>query len=112
METKKILNNPWYYRLNGELIKKEKPLKPGDQVHLHSGGGCFKVHEVRFEGFIVMKDRNPLLRPWSDFRCFKGDGTSSEAKLKAHIKAMTQILYHAKEILGESSKISYKLMNY
>lgn len=33
--------NPWYYFLNGQLIKKLKPCVPGNQVHIKKMDGMF-----------------------------------------------------------------------
>lgn len=83
--------NPWYYYIGNELVKKKKPLSPGDYVHLHSIDGCFRVYEVKLTYFLVMKNRSMVKILWSDFRCKKGFGTSYESKIKKIINNLDSL---------------------
>ncbi len=83
--------NPWYYYLNEELIKKKKPIKPGEFVHLHTYDGCFMVYDVGLTHFTVIKNRRYVNIPWSDFRCKKGDGNSDKTNIKRSIKNIDNI---------------------
>ena len=41
-------NNPWYYYLNGKLVKKRKPAKPGDTILIkHPLTGVYQMVDVR-----------------------------------------------------------------
>ena len=77
--------NPWYYYIGDTLVKKRKPIKPGDEVHIHKWEGCYKVYAANTYGFVVMKKREKVTLPWEEFRCHKGGGESPETQLK-HIR--------------------------
>lgn len=83
--TTQLTYNPWYYFLDGILIKKLKPCIPGNQVHIKKWMGCFTVHDVKIDGFYVMRKRELVKLPWNDFICLKGEGQSLEAKLKREL---------------------------
>jgi len=70
--------NKWYYFLNKELIKKEKPCLPGDYIHIHKWDGCYRVYEVNTVCFVVLRQHKYIQLPWSEFRCKKGDGPMAE----------------------------------
>jgi hypothetical protein len=80
--------NPWYYFLNGQLIKKLKPCVPGNQVHIKKWMGCFTIHDVKVDGFYIMRNRELVKIPWDDFICLKGSGQSLEAKLKRELNSL------------------------
>jgi hypothetical protein len=87
-------NNPWYYKINGELIKEKKPFGTGDKVHLHSLDGCYNVIGVELNYFTIMKNREIRKIKWEDFRCLKGFGTSEISQYKKEHKIMhNQITY-------------------
>ena len=87
----KNLFNPWYYFLNGNLIKKLKPVRPGDTVHFHSIEGCFRVQYVDMNYIYVYKRGSLIGLHWSDFRCRKNEGTSIQKELKGIIKSLDVI---------------------
>ena len=66
--------SPWYYMLDGELVKRRKPCLEGDYVHLHRWQGCYRVHRADLHGFNVMKNRRNVRLGWEQFRCLKGEG--------------------------------------
>lgn len=74
--------NPWYYTINGNLVKKKKPCMPGDYVHLKSRGGCYRVYYVYVTNFVVMKNRKLVDVPWDDFKHLKGDGERYRNSIK------------------------------
>ena len=74
--------SPWYYVLNGELIKQLKPCNKGDQIHIHKWEGCYTVHWVNVNGFRISKNREFYTLPWSEFRCKRGAGNSPEKHQK------------------------------
>jgi hypothetical protein len=74
--------NIWYYYQDGDLIKKKKPIIPGDYVHTNSYEGCYRVYDVKLTHFTIMKNRRPINLPWNQFRCKRGDGKSFEVKIK------------------------------
>jgi len=83
--------NPWYYYIGNELVKKKKPFAPGDHIHLHSYDGCYKVYEAKLKHFSIIKNRNIVYLPWTEFRCRKGEGTSDESKLKRIVNNINEI---------------------
>ena len=80
--------NPWFYFLNGLLIKKLKPCVPGNQIHIKKWMGCFTVHDVKVDGFCVMRNRELVKLSWDNFICLKGEGQSLEAKLKRELNSL------------------------
>lgn len=91
--------NPWYYYVNDILIKNKKPIVPGMQVHLHSMEGCYTVHFADTKGFYIMKNRKEVKRPWSDFRCLKGEGPSLESRVKRIISSIDIIKEQIKNLI-------------
>ena len=83
-----MMNNPWYYKINGELYKKPKPCFDGDFVHIKSFTGCFKVHEIKIDHFVVVKNHKKIKIPWDYFMCLKGQGNSEETLLKRRLKGL------------------------
>ena len=75
--------SPWYYYLNGELIKQPKPCGVGAYVHTNRWNGTYQVSKVSMYGFTITKHHRLVTLPWSEFRCLKGQGQSVEAKRKA-----------------------------
>lgn len=69
--------NPWYYILDGVLIKKQKPCVPGDMIHLTHRNGMYKVLFVEIDHFSVMINRQIVAMPWRYFKCRKGEGRKS-----------------------------------
>lgn len=88
MSLDKKPDNPWYYYLNSQLIKKRKPCLPGDYVHLKSFSGCYRVYSVRINCFVIMKNRELIEVCWEQFRCLKGEGQSEEAQIKKDLRAL------------------------
>lgn len=82
--------NPWYYTIDNMLIKKQKPFKPGDMIHIINKNGCFKVIDVKLSYFTVMKNREEIKITWDKFACLKGEGTSLEAQVK---RGLNQAIY-------------------
>ena len=80
--------NPWYYFLDGLLVKKLKPCVPGNQVHIKKWMGCFTIHDVKIDGFYVMRNRELVKLSWDNFICLKGEGESFESKLKKELKSL------------------------
>jgi hypothetical protein len=77
------MSSPWYYKIEGELIKKQKPCLEGNYIHIKKWDGCYRVHSVNVNNFSIMKNREIVKLPWSEFRCLKGDGIiTTEKKLK------------------------------
>jgi hypothetical protein len=83
----KTLNNPWYYKIEGELIKRKKPCMNGNYVHLKNRNGCYKVHSVHLRYFTIMKNNEIEKISWDCFVCLKGEGQSPEALMKRGLKA-------------------------
>jgi len=86
------MNNPWYYKINGKLYKKPKPCFDGDFVHIKSFTGCFMVHEINLEYFVVVKNREEKNIPWDHFICLRGQGNSEEAILKRRLKRLSDTI--------------------
>jgi hypothetical protein len=82
------MNNPWYYRIDGKLYKKQKPCFVGDFVHIKPFNGCFRVHEIKLDYFVVVKNREKIKITWGDFICFKGNGHSEETILRRKLKRL------------------------
>lgn len=80
--------SPWYYIVNGVLIKKPKPIMPGDYVHIHRWEGCYKVYRVNLVRFEIRKAGKYVLLPWSEFRCRKGSGTDIRSILRKQINLL------------------------
>jgi hypothetical protein len=78
--------NPWYYKIGNELIKKRKPCVPGNQVHISDMDGCFTVHHVTLNYFVVCKNREARNINWDRFICLKGEGKSLETQVKRGLK--------------------------
>jgi hypothetical protein len=74
--------NPWYYTIGSTLIKKLKPCVPGDQIHIVGMTGCFNVHDVKIDHFVIVKKREERKITWDKFACKKGEGTSLETQVK------------------------------
>ena len=85
-------NNPWYYTINKELIKKQKPCFDGDYVHIKSFTGCFRVNSVHLDYFTVIKNREVKNIPWDYFICLNGHGVSEEALLKRKLKSLSETI--------------------
>jgi hypothetical protein len=64
--------SPWYYMLNGVLIKERKPCLPGMKIHIHKWEGCYNVHNVNKYGFTIKKRGEYVCLLWNEFRCRKG----------------------------------------
>jgi hypothetical protein len=106
------MNNPWYYKINGELYKKPKPCFDGDFVHIKSFTGCFKVHEIKLEYFVVVKNGEKKKIPWDCFICLKGQGTSEETLLKLRLnKLATTIERNIAEQLAINKIVKEELQN-
>ena len=71
-------HSPWYYMLNGELVKKMKPCLEGNHIHTNKWGGCYRVYDATVHGFCILKNREYVWLPWEEFRCLKGAGDSPE----------------------------------
>lgn len=88
MNQDKKPDNPWYYYIGSELVKKKKPCLTGDFVHLHSRSGCYMVYATTAGCFTIMKNREEVKVPWKDFRCLKGHGNSEETLLKRELRSL------------------------
>ena len=97
METKQP--SPWYYRIRGTVVKKLKPCMPGDQVHITSMQGCFKVHRVTLDHFIIIKQRAEIAIEWNEFVCLKGEGTSDISMMKREILHRIQTVRAQEDLL-------------
>lgn len=80
--------SPWYYKINGQLVKKKKPCLPDQYVHVNKWDGAYRVYDVTVDHFVIKKNREFVNLPWSEFRCLKGEGDSEEAVVKRKIKAL------------------------
>lgn len=97
-------HSPWYYILNGELVKKLKPCLEGDYVHTNKWGGCYRVYDATVNGFCVLKNREYRWLPWEEFRCLKGEGDSIEKYQKAIKKATIHKIEFSISILETALK--------
>ena len=97
----KLPTNIWYYYLNKELIKKEKPCLPNDQVHIKKRRGCYKVYAVSTYGFDIEKNRERITLPWSEFQSKKG------TTLHEHLESEWD--YHYKKLMVLAEQISIEL---
>lgn len=88
MNSEKKPDNPWYYYLNSQLVRKRKPCMPGDYVHLKSFTGCYRVYSVKINCFTIMKNRELIEVCWEQFRCLKGCGESEESQLRKELRAV------------------------
>lgn len=84
--------NPWYYYIGDELIKKPKPAKPGDYVHVSRWEGCYRIVSATTKGFVVMKHREEKNLRWDELLFHKGQGNSPESKLRRVKKALKYLL--------------------
>ena len=89
--------NIWYYYVNDTLIKKKKPVSPGEYIHTNSLEGCFRVYDVKINHFTVLKDRKLINLPWNQFRCKHGGGTSLQSNVKRLVR---NIDYLKQEVLN------------
>ena len=106
------INNPWYYTINGELYKKRKPCLDGNFVHIKLFTGCFKVHKIKLDYFVVIKDRKERKIPWDCFICLQGQGTSEETILKRRLKGLAiAIEKNIAEQLGVNKIVREELQN-
>jgi len=87
-------NNPWYYKLNNALVKKMKPCMPDNYVHVKRWHGCYRVYDVTLSYFTILKAREKVRLPWSDFECLKGKGTSVMSETKRELKSIKCSLLH------------------
>jgi hypothetical protein len=71
--------------------------KPGDLIHIHSRNGCYRVHASNQYGFVIMINRKPTIKPWSDFKCLKGDTKRNQERLLL----MLTLLKLTKDLRGE-----------
>lgn len=86
MSQDKKPDNPWYYYIGNDIVKKKKPCLTGDFVHLHTRSGCFKVYSTNTRYFTIMKNREELKISWDQFRCLQGQGNSEETLLKRELR--------------------------
>lgn len=84
--------SPWYYMINGELIKKQKPCFVDQYIHIHKWDGCYRVEDVTVYGFTIKKNRESVFLPWEEFRCLSGMGTSQIKSIKNNLKYLHQSL--------------------
>lgn len=85
-------DNPWYFYMSNELIKKPKPCLTGNYVHIDGYNGCFLVQSTSITDFTILKNREQKKIPWVKFICLKGEGQSAEAKLKRGINNTLAII--------------------
>lgn len=105
-------DNPWYYYLGSELVKKQKPCLTGDFVHLHSRSGCYKVYATTIGSFTIMKNREEVKVPWKDFRCLQGQGNSEETLLKRELRYLIgKINYSVSSQIITSELLNEELKN-
>jgi hypothetical protein len=93
--------SPWYYKINGQLVKKKKPCLPDQYVHVHKWQGAYRVYDVTVEHFVIKKNREFVNLPWSEFRCLKGQGTSIDARLKKSAKSIERL---SEQLIAEIKK--------
>tara|TARA_R110000868_G_C10560058_1_gene736780 strand:- start:20 stop:361 length:342 start_codon:yes stop_codon:yes gene_type:complete len=80
--------NPWYYYHQGKLVKKRKPCQPGDYIHINKWDGCYLVHDVKINKFVIKKNNELVSLPWETFRCLKGQGCSDMALIKKELRRL------------------------
>lgn len=80
--------NPWYYYLNGKLVKERKPCLPGDYIHIKKWDGCYRIEDVKINKFIIKRNRELVSLPWSEFRCLQGRGCSDMALIKKELRKL------------------------
>lgn len=102
------IDNPWYYYIGTEIIKKRKPCLTGDYVHLKNLTGCYKVYCTSIRSFVIMKNHNKIEIPWEQFRCLKGHGDSEETVLKRQLK---EVLYKINVSIVKQTDMSELLNN-
>ena len=85
-------NNPWYYKINGELIKRKKPCLDGSYVHIKTWTGCYRVYSVNINHFTIKKNNELKKIHWDCFVCLKGEGTSEEALLKRRLRSLSETI--------------------
>jgi hypothetical protein len=94
-------NNPWYYYLNGNLVKKQKPAMPGDLVlidrnltsnclftivsEVHIGG--FHDHHGRYFKWDKVYKASKALEELTDLRVFKEKWRDKQSSLVEHYKS-------------------------
>lgn len=84
--------NPWYYMLNGKLIKKMKPCLPDNYVHISTNEGCYRVHDVKLDYFVIMKNRQERKITWDKYVCLKGEGTSEIVNMRKALRQAETML--------------------
>lgn len=104
-------HSPWYYMLNGVLIKKLKPCLEGNYVHTNKWGGCYRVYGATVNGFCIIKNRAYVWLPWEDFRCHKGEGESPEKYQKAIKRETIHKIEHNIKLLETKLKDMIELKN-
>lgn len=103
-----MANNPWYYKLDGVLVKKMKPCMPDNYVHVKRWGGCYRVYDVTLTHFSIMKNRKKVLLTWNEFECLKGEGKSELSEIKWELKSIkTSLLFDVYQIDNIIKKIKF-----
>ena len=103
-----MANNPWYYKLDGVLVKKMKPCMPDNYVHVKRWDGCYRVYEVTITHFSIMKNREKVWLTWNEFECLKGDGKSVMSEIKWELKSVrTSLLCNINHIDNIIKKIKF-----
>lgn len=104
-------HSPWYYMLNGELVKQMKPCLEGDYIHINKWNGCYRVYDVNVYGFCVLRNREYIWLRWEEFRCHKGNGDSPEKYQKLVKRATIHKIEHNIKLLETKLKDMMELKN-
>jgi hypothetical protein len=101
-------NNPWYYKLDGVLVKKMKPFLPDNYIHVKRWEGCYRVYDVTLTHFSIMKNREKVWLTWDEFECLKGEGKSIISEAKRELKSIrTSLLFDVYRIDNIINKIKF-----
>lgn len=90
-DQQKTIFSPWYYRMGGILVKRQKPFLPGNYIHIKRWEGCYRVWDANVNHFTIIKNRRLVRLGWEEFRCLKGGG-AMKAKHKRAIDLLLDIL--------------------
>jgi len=108
-------NNPWYYYLNGSLVKTRKPAMPGDLVlidreltsnclftvvsEVHIGG--FHDHQRRYFKWDKVYKASKVLDELTDLRVFKEEWRNKEKSLVDELLGYESAYHKAYEYINE-----------
>jgi hypothetical protein len=122
---KKQKNNPWYYYLNGNLVKERKPAMPGDLVlidreltsnclftvvsEVHIGG--FHDHQRRYFKWDKVYKASKVLEELTDLRVFKEEWRNKERSLVDELLGYESAYHKAYEFINELQEDKTALIN-